>query len=50
MVSERQWSDIIGVLKVQHKLLDFNYLKKWTSLLNLNDLLLKAFRDAGIKN
>lgn len=50
MVSERQWSDIIGILKVQHKLLDFNYLKKWTGLLNLNDLLLKAFRDAGIKN
>lgn len=47
-VSERQWSDVVGVLKVQEKLLDREYLRQWASELKLTDLLEKAFRDAGI--
>lgn len=47
-VSERQWLDIIGVLKIQGSLLDMNYLKQWAKRLHLAELLEKAFQDSGI--
>jgi hypothetical protein len=47
-VSERQWYDLIGVIKVQSTLLDKEYLKRWATTLNLMDLLVKAYTDAGI--
>jgi hypothetical protein len=47
-VSERQWLDLIGVMKVQDTLLDKKYLKHWATKLNLMDLLEKAYQDAGI--
>ncbi len=37
-VSERQWRDIIGVLKVQENKLDMEYLQKWIDRLHLSDL------------
>jgi hypothetical protein len=37
-VSERQWRDIIGVLKVQENNLDIEYLEKWIDRLHLSDL------------
>lgn len=37
-VSERQWGDIIGVLKVQENNLDMEYLQKWIHRLHLSDL------------
>ena len=37
-VSERQWRDIIGVLKVQENNLDMEYLQKWIDRLHLSDL------------
>ena len=37
-VSERQWRDIIGVLKVQENNLDMEYLQKWIDRLQLSDL------------
>jgi len=40
--SERQWSDILGVLTVQGKNLDFEYLNEWAIKLGLNDLLHRA--------
>ncbi len=40
--SERQWSDILGILAVQNKNLDFKYLKQWAVKLRLSDLLQKA--------
>lgn len=48
-VSERQWSDVVGVLKVQDKALDRVYLRHWASELKLTNLLEQAFRDAGIQ-
>lgn len=48
-VSERQWSDVVGVLKVQEKSLDREYLRHWASELKLTGLLQQAFRDAGIQ-
>ena len=41
-VSERQWRDIIGILKVRAGILDLEYLRKWTSELKVIDLLEKA--------
>jgi hypothetical protein len=47
-VSERQWKDVLGVLKVQGVNLDLEYLKYWASTLNLSELLNRSFRDAGL--
>ncbi len=46
-VSERQWLDVVGVIKVQGKNLDLEYLKHWANELNINDLLNKALDDSG---
>jgi len=47
-VSQQQWKDILGVLKVQADKLDIEYLKYWASRLNLSDLLNRSFNDAGM--
>jgi hypothetical protein len=47
-VSDRQWNDVLGVLKVQENSLDNKYLRHWASQLKVEDLLIKAFQDAGI--
>ncbi len=44
-VSERQWRDVIGVLKVQENLLDRSYLEKWAAELGIADLLEKAWKE-----
>jgi hypothetical protein len=44
--SERQWSDILGVLRVQAGRLDETYLEHWANELSLNDLLRKAREQA----
>jgi hypothetical protein len=41
-VSENQWRDVIGILKVQAERLDLDYLQKWAGELGLSDLLLRA--------
>src|SRR5262245_24300453 len=48
MVSDRQWNDVLGVLKVQRADLDFNYLKKWAKQAGVDDLLKRAFEEAGL--
>jgi len=47
-VSERQWNDILGVLKVQGKNLDMLYLSEWAEKLNLSALLARAIEEAGV--
>ncbi len=47
-VSERQWRDIVGLLKVQVKRLDLEYLHHWAGVLNLTELLEQAELEAGI--
>ncbi len=44
--SERQWADILGVLRVQTGRLDETYLEHWANELSLNDLLRKAREQA----
>jgi len=41
-VSERQWLDVTGVIKVQGKNLDLEYLRKWAEKLDLLNLLKKS--------
>jgi hypothetical protein len=40
--SERQWSDVQGVLKIQGSSLDYDYLKRSAQVLNITDLLERA--------
>ena len=46
-VSESQWRDVIGILKVQAGRLDAAYLEKWAEELGISDLLLRARQEAG---
>lgn len=48
--SERQWRDVLGMLKVQNKLLDMAYLKHWAAELQLVALLQQAFGEAGLND
>jgi len=41
-VSEVQWADVVGVLRVQREALDFAYLKEWAGQLEIDDLLARA--------
>ncbi|MBM4352781.1 MAG: hypothetical protein FJ109_03145 [Deltaproteobacteria bacterium] len=41
-VSDRQWGDILGVLKVQSGALDQDYLDRWAVQLGVADLLQRA--------
>jgi len=45
-VSDRQWRDILGVIKTQGERLDFAYLRQWAAALNVVDLLEKALLEA----
>ena len=45
--SERQWSDVVGVLKIRGAQLDGSYLDQWATELQVADLLERARRDAA---
>jgi hypothetical protein len=47
-VSERQWRDVLGMLKAQGALLDLAYLGRWSTALDVADLLGRALREAGM--
>jgi hypothetical protein len=44
-ISERQWGDVLGVMKVNRALLDRQYLDKWAGELNVADLLARAWKE-----
>jgi len=44
--SEQQWSDVLGVLKVQGNQLEFDYLERWATELGVGDLLARARQQA----
>ena len=48
-VSERQWLDVLGVIKVQGESLDREYLCTWSETLGLLELLKGAFSEAGVE-
>lgn len=47
-ISERQWLDVLGVLKVQETTLDQAYLSKWAQTLGLLELLQRALDEADL--
>jgi hypothetical protein len=47
-ISDRQWSDILGILRVQAERLDQAYLDHWAADLGVADLLADARRDAVV--
>lgn len=46
-VSERQWADVLGMLRVQGGALDREYLDHWAAALALTELLSRARHDAA---
>jgi hypothetical protein len=48
-VSDRQWNDILGALKVQGTALDMVYMQRWAKALQVTDLLERALVEAGIQ-
>lgn len=44
--SERQWRDVLGVIKVQSSTLDIAYLREWARRLQVSDLLERAWVEA----
>jgi hypothetical protein len=45
-ISERQWTDVLGVIKVQGERLDRSYLIRWAGKLAITDLVNEALRAA----
>jgi len=46
--SEKQWRDVLGVLKVQGDSLDFAYLTQWAAQLDVTELVQRAIAEAGL--
>jgi hypothetical protein len=46
-ISERQWGDVMGVLKVRAGDLDIAYLRKWAPSIGVSELLERALSEAG---
>ncbi|MEO0349232.1 MAG: hypothetical protein AAF282_04190 [Cyanobacteria bacterium P01_A01_bin.15] len=46
--SEKQWRDVLGVLKIQSASLDFEYMQAWAEQLGLSEDLAKALGEAGL--
>ncbi len=46
---ERQWNDVLGVLKINCFDIDTEYLEYWAKELRIEDLLKRAFDESGIE-
>ncbi len=46
--SQKQWRDVLGVLKVQGETLDFTYMAQWAVSLGLSEALGQAIIEAGL--
>ncbi|MCP9492893.1 MAG: hypothetical protein MSG64_00400 [Pyrinomonadaceae bacterium MAG19_C2-C3] len=44
--SERQWSDVSGIIKFQRDKLDYDYLREWAARLKVDDLLQRVLDEA----
>jgi hypothetical protein len=48
-VAQRQWDDVLGVLRLQGSALDLVHLRHWANELGLDDLLARALAEAGLE-
>lgn len=48
-VSDRQWYDLQGVLRLQKWTLDLDYLRTWGQRMGIADLLRRALEEAGVE-
>jgi hypothetical protein len=48
--SEKQWRDVLSIMKTQRESLDYNYLKEWTGKLAIVSDYLQATIEAGVSN
>lgn len=46
--SEKQWRDVLGIIKLQAENLDYAYLVEWAESLDLVDALTEALAEAGV--
>jgi hypothetical protein len=46
-ISERQWRDVIGILKIQGPSLDNRYLDTWADAIDVVSLLMRARQEVG---
>jgi hypothetical protein len=46
-ISDRQWTDVLGVLRIQGDRLDLDYLRHWATEIGVGDLLARAREEAG---
>ena len=47
-ISDRQWGDVLGILRTQGERLDREYLDRWVRRQGLGELFARALADAGI--
>jgi hypothetical protein len=47
-ISERQWKDVLGILKIQGASLDSRYLDEWAAALDVVELLARARREGAV--
>lgn len=45
-VSERQWRDVLAILRLNRERLDWTHLRTWADRLGVSDLLMRAFDEA----
>jgi hypothetical protein len=46
--SDKQWRDVLGILKTQRERLDFDYLNDWSQQLSVDNELTRAKRESGL--
>ena len=48
--SEKQWRDVLSIMKTQREGLEYNYLKEWTNKLGITSDYLQATIEAGVSD